>query len=129
MSELHVPISGLYAALQAFIAIGLVVPVGQLRGKTNVSLGCRRGPGARDGDPPPRELDRARSVRAAADRAARAERRLARACCTASALTLLAARIAASARAQGRHHARAAARHRRHRDAGGDAGRRDRAAA
>jgi hypothetical protein len=38
MSELHVPISGLYAALQAFIAIGLVVPVGRLRGKYDVAI-------------------------------------------------------------------------------------------
>jgi uncharacterized membrane protein YecN with MAPEG domain len=44
MPELHVPISGLYAALQAFIAIGLVVPVGQLRGKTSVSLGSGGNP-------------------------------------------------------------------------------------
>jgi uncharacterized membrane protein YecN with MAPEG domain len=39
MGELHVPISGLYAALQAFVAVALVTPVGQLRNKTGVSLG------------------------------------------------------------------------------------------
>jgi uncharacterized membrane protein YecN with MAPEG domain len=39
MSELLVPITAIYAALQALIAIGLVIPVGQLRGKTNVSIG------------------------------------------------------------------------------------------
>jgi uncharacterized membrane protein YecN with MAPEG domain len=44
MSELLVPISGLYAALQALLAIALVVPVGQLRGKTNVSLGSGGNP-------------------------------------------------------------------------------------
>jgi hypothetical protein len=44
MSELHVPITALYAALQALIAIGLVVPVGQLRAKTNVSLGAAGNP-------------------------------------------------------------------------------------
>ena len=38
MPELHVPITGLYAALQAFIAIGLVVPIGRLRGKYGVSI-------------------------------------------------------------------------------------------
>jgi len=38
MSELHVPVSGLYAALQALLAIGLVVPVGQLRTKYDVSI-------------------------------------------------------------------------------------------
>jgi len=44
MGELHVPITGLYAALQAFVAIALVVPIGQLRGKTNVSLGAGGNP-------------------------------------------------------------------------------------
>ncbi len=39
MSELHVPITGLYAALQTFVAIVLITPVGQLRNKTGVSLG------------------------------------------------------------------------------------------
>ena len=44
MSELLVPISGLYAALQALLAIGLVFPVGRLRSKTNVSLGSGGNP-------------------------------------------------------------------------------------
>jgi uncharacterized membrane protein YecN with MAPEG domain len=39
MPELHVPITALYAALQAFVAIALTAPVGRLRGQTNVSLG------------------------------------------------------------------------------------------
>jgi hypothetical protein len=38
MAEVHVPITAVYAALQAFVAIGLVVPVGRLRGKYDVSL-------------------------------------------------------------------------------------------
>jgi len=38
MSELHVPITGIYAALQALIAIVLIVPIGQLRGKYDVSI-------------------------------------------------------------------------------------------
>jgi len=38
MSELHVPIAGLYAALQALLATALVVPVGRLRGKYDVAL-------------------------------------------------------------------------------------------
>jgi uncharacterized membrane protein YecN with MAPEG domain len=38
MPELLVPITGLYAALQAFIAIALVAPVGRLRGKYNVAI-------------------------------------------------------------------------------------------
>src|SRR5262245_42999330 len=38
MSELHVPIAGLYAALQALLATALVVPVGRLRGKYDVSI-------------------------------------------------------------------------------------------
>lgn len=42
--DMPVPISGLYAALQAFVAIGLVAPVGQLRSKTNVSLGTGGNP-------------------------------------------------------------------------------------
>ncbi len=36
--DLHVPITGLYAALQAFIAIGLTLPIGPLRLKHNVSV-------------------------------------------------------------------------------------------
>jgi hypothetical protein len=44
MSELHVPISGLYTALQALLAIALVVPVGQLRARSNVSLGSGGNP-------------------------------------------------------------------------------------
>ena len=40
MGEIPVPITALYAALQALLAIALVVPVGQLRAKTNVSLGA-----------------------------------------------------------------------------------------
>lgn len=43
--ELSVPISGLYAALQALLAIALVVPVGRLRAQTNVSLGDGGHPG------------------------------------------------------------------------------------
>jgi uncharacterized membrane protein YecN with MAPEG domain len=38
VSEIHVPITGLYAALQALLAIGLVVPVGRLRTKYDVSI-------------------------------------------------------------------------------------------
>jgi uncharacterized membrane protein YecN with MAPEG domain len=37
--ELAVPITGLYAGLQALIAFFLVFQVGQLRGKTQVSIG------------------------------------------------------------------------------------------
>ena len=44
MGELHVPITGIYAALQALLAIVLTFPVGQLRGKTNVSLGTGGNP-------------------------------------------------------------------------------------
>ena len=44
MAELQVPIAAIYAALQALLAIGLVVPVGQLRAKTNVSLGAGGNP-------------------------------------------------------------------------------------
>jgi uncharacterized protein len=44
VSELHVPITAIYAALQALLAIGLVVPVGQLRAKANVSLGAGGNP-------------------------------------------------------------------------------------
>ena len=44
MDTLHVPISGLYAALQALIAIALVMPVGRLRAKGNVSLGSGGNP-------------------------------------------------------------------------------------
>lgn len=44
MGEIPVPITALYAALQALLAIGLVFPVGQLRGKTKVSLGSGGNP-------------------------------------------------------------------------------------
>jgi uncharacterized membrane protein YecN with MAPEG domain len=44
VGELQVPITAIYAALQALLAIGLVVPVGQLRAKTNVSLGAGGNP-------------------------------------------------------------------------------------
>src|SRR5262245_28762897 len=44
MAELHAPISGLYAALQALLAIALVMPVGRLRARTNVSLGSGGNP-------------------------------------------------------------------------------------
>jgi uncharacterized membrane protein YecN with MAPEG domain len=44
VGDIPVPISALYAALQALIAIGLVVPVGQLRGRTNLSLGSGGNP-------------------------------------------------------------------------------------
>jgi len=44
MAEIQAPISGLYAALQALLAIALVMPVGQLRAKTNVSLGSGGNP-------------------------------------------------------------------------------------
>ena len=45
MAEVHVPtITALYAALQALVAIGLVVPVGQLRARTNVPLGSGGNP-------------------------------------------------------------------------------------
>ena len=44
MGEIPVPITALYAALQAFLAIALVVPIGQLRTKTNVSLGAGGNP-------------------------------------------------------------------------------------
>jgi uncharacterized membrane protein YecN with MAPEG domain len=36
--ELQVPITGLYAALQAFLAIALAIPIGPLRLKHNVSV-------------------------------------------------------------------------------------------
>ncbi len=39
MEQLHVPITGLYAALQGLIAIALTFPVGSTRGKLNVSIG------------------------------------------------------------------------------------------
>ena len=38
MSELHVPITGLWAALQVFVVIALIVPIGRLRGKYDVSI-------------------------------------------------------------------------------------------
>ena len=38
MPELHVPITGLWAALQVFVAIALITPVGRLRGKYDVSI-------------------------------------------------------------------------------------------
>jgi uncharacterized membrane protein YecN with MAPEG domain len=38
MPELPVPITALYAALQAFVAIALVAPIGRLRGKYGVSI-------------------------------------------------------------------------------------------
>ena len=38
MAEIHVPITGVYAALQAFVAIALVVPIGRLRTKYDVSI-------------------------------------------------------------------------------------------
>jgi uncharacterized membrane protein YecN with MAPEG domain len=38
MPEFPVPITGLYAALQAFVAIALVAPIGRLRGKYDVSI-------------------------------------------------------------------------------------------
>ncbi len=38
MPELHVPITGLWAALQVFVAIVLIVPIGRLRGKYDVSI-------------------------------------------------------------------------------------------
>ncbi|MEN8161029.1 MAG: MAPEG family protein [Myxococcota bacterium] len=44
MGEIPVPISALYTALQALLAIGLVAPVGMLRGRTNVSLGSGGNP-------------------------------------------------------------------------------------
>jgi uncharacterized membrane protein YecN with MAPEG domain len=44
VGEIHVPITAIYAALQALLAIGLVVPVGQLRAKTNISLGAGGNP-------------------------------------------------------------------------------------
>jgi len=40
MPELPVPITAIYAALQALLSIGLVVPIGRLRASTNVSLGA-----------------------------------------------------------------------------------------
>jgi len=39
MTEILVPISALYTALQALIAIGLTIPVGQARLRAEVSLG------------------------------------------------------------------------------------------
>ena len=36
--DLHVPITGLYAALQAFVAIALLFPIGPLRVRHNVSV-------------------------------------------------------------------------------------------
>jgi hypothetical protein len=38
MTEFPVPITGLYAALQAFVATALVAPVGRLRTKYEVSI-------------------------------------------------------------------------------------------
>jgi uncharacterized membrane protein YecN with MAPEG domain len=38
MPELHVPITGLYAALQVFIVAALLVPIGRLRTKYDVSI-------------------------------------------------------------------------------------------
>jgi uncharacterized membrane protein YecN with MAPEG domain len=38
MAELPVPITAIYAALQALLAIALVVPIGRLRGKYEVSI-------------------------------------------------------------------------------------------
>ena len=38
MAEIHVPITGVYAALQAFVAIALVAPIGRLRTKYEVSI-------------------------------------------------------------------------------------------
>jgi uncharacterized membrane protein YecN with MAPEG domain len=38
MPEMHVPITGLYAALQALLAIALVMPVGRLRARYDVSI-------------------------------------------------------------------------------------------
>jgi hypothetical protein len=37
--DLAVPITGLYAGLQAIISFALVFPIGQMRGKLGVSLG------------------------------------------------------------------------------------------
>jgi uncharacterized membrane protein YecN with MAPEG domain len=44
MSELPVPITALYAALQAIVSIVLVAPIGRLRSATNVSLGSGGNP-------------------------------------------------------------------------------------
>jgi uncharacterized protein len=44
MGELHVPITGLYAALQTFVAIALLMPLGRMRGQLNVSLGSGGNP-------------------------------------------------------------------------------------
>jgi hypothetical protein len=44
MAEIPVPITAIYAALQALLAIALVVPVGRLRTSTNVSLGAGGNP-------------------------------------------------------------------------------------
>lgn len=38
MAEFPVPVTGLYAALQAFVATALIAPVGRLRGKYDVSI-------------------------------------------------------------------------------------------
>ena len=38
MSEFPVPVTGLYAALQAFVAIVLLAPIGRLRTKYEVSI-------------------------------------------------------------------------------------------
>ena len=38
MTEFPVPITGLYAALQAFVAVALVAPIGRLRTKYEVSI-------------------------------------------------------------------------------------------
>jgi len=38
MAEFPVPITGLYAALQAFVAVALIVPIGRLRAKHGVSI-------------------------------------------------------------------------------------------
>ena len=44
MSDIPVPITAIYAALQALLAIALVVPVGRLRASTDVSLGAGGNP-------------------------------------------------------------------------------------
>lgn len=38
MTEFPVPITGLHAALQAFVAVALIAPVGRLRAKYDVSI-------------------------------------------------------------------------------------------
>ena len=39
MPEIHVPVTGLYAGIQALISFVLVFPIGQMRGKLGISLG------------------------------------------------------------------------------------------